>query len=190
MRSVYECWLPPQWSPEPGSSHDNWRADPARAGGGALFDLAPHGLDLSSWLLDEPLTTVRALAQRRVHDYPVDDGAALVARSAGGCLVSLTVAYNTPDALPRRRLEVVGTAGMAVATDTMGQTAGGTLSLVDAADGEVSDVPLVDDRSPFTVQLEAFRDLVAGDRTALPSPVHDLAIMRLLADAADQVAHP
>ena len=27
---------------------DNWRIDPRRAGGGALIDLAPHGLDLAS----------------------------------------------------------------------------------------------------------------------------------------------
>ena len=53
------------------------------------------------------------LLQRRVHDYAVDDGALLHGRTASGVLVELHVAYNTPDALPRRRLEVVGTRGLA-----------------------------------------------------------------------------
>ena len=187
VRVVYQCWLPPDWSPHRGERHDNWRADPERAGGGALFDLAPHGLDLAAVLLDEPLGDVRALGQRRVHDYAVDDGALLIARSDSGVLVSIDVAYNTPDALPRRRLEVVGTDGLARAVDTMGQTAGGTLELVDARDGTSTALALEDDRSPFTVQLEAFRDLVGGDLTALPAPDHDLAQMRLLAEAARQL---
>ena len=53
---------------------------PARAGGGAFIDLAPHGLDLVQVLLGEPLVETRCLLQRRVFDYPVDDGAALVGR--------------------------------------------------------------------------------------------------------------
>lgn len=142
VRIVYACWLGPDWS----SGHDdgrNWRADPSKAGGGALMDLAPHGLDLIEFLLDEPLDRVSALLQRRVHDYPVDDGAVLIGQTRSGVLASLHVAYNCPDALPRRRLEVVGSTGLLVATNTMGQDPGGTLTIVDGSTGasEVLDVP-------------------------------------------------
>ena len=98
------------------------------------------GLIFRLILLGEPLVDVLAMGQARVHGYAVkdgavEDGAVLMARSGSGALVQMHVAYNCPETLPRRRLEVVGTAGQAVATDTMGQTAGGILEVIDAATG-------------------------------------------------------
>ena len=56
VRVHYACWTPADWSPPTADgTHDNWRVDPARAGGGAFIDLAPHGLDLAQVLLGEPL---------------------------------------------------------------------------------------------------------------------------------------
>ena len=175
IRIVYACWLPADWA------GDNWRIDPHRAGGGALFDLAPHGLDLSAYLLGEPLVDVLAMGQARVHHYQVEDGALLMARSRSGVLVEMHVAYNCPETLPRRRPEVVGTAGQAVATDTMGQTAGGTLELIDAATGVAEPVPVPGaERSPFLNQVEAFADAVAGTGVFAFPPEGDLATMALL----------
>jgi predicted dehydrogenase len=184
VRIVYCCWLPADWTPD-GTPHDNWRADPAVAGGGAAIDLAPHGLDLVGTLLGEDLDELHVVVQRRVQDYAVDDGALLHGRTSGGVLVDLHVAYNTPDALPRRRLEVVGTRGLAVAVDTMGQTAGGTLTLLtpDACTPDPLDVPF-DDASPFEAQFRAFSAAVDGDRTAWPYDAErDLRLHRLLLEA-------
>ena len=143
-------------------AEDNWRADPARAGGGAFFDLAPHGLDLAAALLGEPLVEAAVLGQCRVQPYGVEDGAAVIARSAGGVLVQMHVSYNCPETLPRRRLEIVGDRGQLVLTDTMGQTPGGTLELL-PADGPARAVDIPDhDASPFLRQVEAFADHVAG----------------------------
>ena len=179
VRIVYCCWLPADWTPD-GTPHDNWRADPAVAGGGAAIDLAPHGLDLVGTLLGEDLDELHVVVQRRVQDYAVDDGALLHGRTSGGVLVDLHVAYNTPDALPRRRLEVVGTRGLAVAVDTMGQTAGGTLTLLTP---DPSDVPF-GDASPFEAQFRAFSAAVDGDRTAWPYDAErDLRLHRLLLEA-------
>ena len=161
VRIVYGCWLPADWSPD-GGPHDNWRVDPARAGGGALVDLAPHGIDLLGALLQDDLEWLSVLTQRRVHHYPVDDGAALVGRTAGGVLFSAHVSFNTADVLPRRRLEVVGTRAQLVADSTMGQTPGGTLTRIDAASGATSEIPFDGVSSPFTAQLCAFSDAVRG----------------------------
>jgi predicted dehydrogenase len=181
VRIVYCCWLPADWSPD-GRPHDNWRVDPARAGGGAAIDLAPHGLDLAGVLLGEDVEQLTAVLQTRVHGYGVDDGALLSGRTAGGVLVDLHVAYNTPDALPRRRLEVVGTRGMAVAVDTLGQTAGGSLTLHRP---EPVDVPFAG-TAPFAAQFAAFTAAVAGDEP-WPYPAdRDLALHRLLLDALDR----
>jgi predicted dehydrogenase len=184
VRIVYACWLDSRWSACAGQ--ENWRIDQAKAGGGALMDLAPHGLDLVSFLLGEPLAQVAAFTQAKAQDYAVDDGALLMARTQSGALAQLHVAYNCPDALPRRRLEVMGTKGLAVAVNTMGQTAGGELTLIHAEDGRVEPIPF-SDASPFTEQVRAFsRALRSGDRGGY-SVAHDLHTMRLL-DAAYRFA--
>lgn len=184
VRIHYACWLPEWWR------DGDWHLDPLRAGGGALFDLAPHGLDLAQHLLDDEIEAVACLGQSRVHRMPVEDGAALVARMRGGALLSMLVAYNTPETLPRRTLEVIGTGGSAVATDTMGQDAGGTLEVVDARSGRRAAVPIApeDDRDPFAAQVEAFADAVRGRAPLTVAPARDLVTMRALLDAREALA--
>lgn len=175
IRTVYACWVDAEFAA------DNWRADPARAGGGAMMDLAPHGLDLIDFLAGEPLAEVAALTQRRVQDYPVDDGGVLIGRTAGGVLASLHIAYNCPEGLPRRRLEVLGTKGQLLAENTMGQVAGGDVWLIDGATGLRMPLLVPDaDTSPFTRQMAAFARhvLVAPDPAF--SLARDLHTMRLL----------
>ena len=178
VRIVYCCWLPGDWSPD-GQPHDNWRVDRSRAGGGAAIDLAPHGLDLVGLLLGEDVEELHALTQRRVQAYAVDDGALLHGRTPSGVLVDLHVAYNTPDALPRRRLEVVGTEGALVAVDTMGQTAGGTLTHLTPTP---VDVPFAA-TSPFEAQFAAFSAAVDGSESWPYDAERDLRLHRLLLEA-------
>lgn len=185
IRIVYACWVGPDWSD--GRAAENWRVDPAKAGGGALMDLAPHGLDLVEFLLGEPVADIGALFQRRVQNYPVDDGAVLIGRTAGGVLVSLHVAYNCPEGLPRRRLEVTGSTGQLTATNTMGQDAGGALTLLDGATGAALPVPVPDaDASPFLNQVRAFGRAVRTGDWRDYSIERDLGTMRLLARAYSQ----
>ena len=184
-RVHYACWTPGDWVPPTQSAHDNWRVDPARAGGGAFIDLAPHGLDLLQWIIGEPLIEVGCLLQRRVFEYPVDDGAVLIGRFDSGALLTMNVAYNCPDAFPRRTLEIIGTKAAAIAQNTMGQTPGGTLTLVDAATGESREIiiPEAEDVSPFQMQIAAFSQALL-DRVPFPfTPEHDLHTMRLLETA-------
>ena len=181
VRIAYCCWVGADFQ------GDNWRIDPQRAGGGALMDLAPHGLDLACMLLDDRIVDIAAMGQSQVHGYAVEDGALLIARTARGVLVQLHVAYNCPETFPRRRLEVLGTVAQVVATDTMGQTPGGTLDQTDAATGATVrlDVPGAA-RSPFLNQTEAFAAaLLSGQPFPFP-PAHDLAIMDLVLRAQRQ----
>ena len=179
IRIVYACWLGPDWT----SGYDageNWRADAAKAGGGALMDLAPHGLDLIDFLLGEPLVGVTAVRQRRVHAYDVDDGAVVLGRTRSGVLANLHVAYNCPDALPRRRLEVVGTAGTIVAENTMGQDPGGTLTLIDGTTGRGEPIAFDKSQSPFVAQVQAFAHALRSGNDGTFSGERDLHTMRLL----------
>jgi 1,5-anhydro-D-fructose reductase (1,5-anhydro-D-mannitol-forming) len=177
IRILYACWVGPDWAE---TGRENWRIDPGKAGGGALIDLAPHGLDLVDFLVGEPLVEIRALLQQRVHGYPADDGGVLIGRTDSGILASLHVAYNCPERLPRRRLEIQGAAGLLTAIDTMGQDPGGRVDLQDA-DGRVAPLHIRDaEISPFRAQAERFAEAVrGGDRSAF-SLERDLHTMRLL----------
>ncbi|PJE95412.1 gfo/Idh/MocA family oxidoreductase [Streptomyces carminius] len=196
VRIVYGCWLPPAWSPD-GRRYDNWRADPARAGGGALLDLAPHGLDLVGVLLGgDDVEQLAAVTQRRVHPYPVDDGAALAGLTRGGVLFGAHVAYNIPEAPgtpPRRRLEITGTRGTLTALDTLGQEPGGTVRLTGARGGPPAPVRFDTSLSPFTRQIEEFSAAVAATAAGVPPELawpwpleRDLALHRLLLTALDR----
>lgn len=184
LRIVYACWLGRDWS---AAGQPNWRIDAVQAGGGALIDLAPHGIDLVDFLLGEPIADIASLTQIRAQDYAVDDGALLIGRTEAGVLASLHVAYNCPDALPRRRLEVVGTKGMLVAENTMGQTPGGSLTFHDGATGRTEPVAFDGQASPFTEQVRAFGSALRNpsERDAY-SAVRDLHTMRLVARAYGQ----
>ncbi|HEU4622219.1 MAG TPA: Gfo/Idh/MocA family oxidoreductase [Burkholderiaceae bacterium] len=173
-RIHYACWLPPDWAT------DNWRADPKRAGGGAMIDLAPHGIDLLEMLLADEWTELHALTQQRVHRYAVDDGAVIMGRFSSGTLATLHVGYNCAERYPRRTLELIGTEARALAVDTMGQTPGGSLTLTDAYTGAQTMVELDDDRSPFLVQVEAFADAVLARRPFAFPPEADLRKFALL----------
>ena len=147
-----------------------------------MVDLAPHGVDLIPMLLGDDWESLVGLAQRKVHGYDVDDGAVLAGRTRGGVVASIQVAYNCPDSYPRRRLELIGTRAMALATDTMGQVPGGSLELIDARSGERSPVAIdpEDDRSPFAAQAEAFAASVLEGRPFPFSAARDLQNFALL----------
>jgi len=60
-----------------------WRADPAKSGGGELMDQGVHLIDLAGWLLG-PFTEVDGVAATYFWNMPVDDNAFLTLRTAGG----------------------------------------------------------------------------------------------------------
>ena len=182
LRMVYTHWL--DAASAPGGSRDNWRIDQHKAGGGAMMELAPHGLDLLDFLVDEPVSTLAALTQARVQDYAVDDGALLIGATRSGILVSLHVAYNSPEKLPRRRLEILGTQGQLTAENTMGQDPGGDVVFTASETGRPESLPVPDgETSPFLNQVRAFaRALRIGNRDTF-SADRDLRTMRLIEKA-------
>lgn len=185
IRIVYACWVGPSWSPD-GGPHDNWRTDPKRAGGGAVIDLALHGLDLAECLLGEPLVALSMCLQRKIHNYEVDDGGMLTGHTSAGVLFQSHVAYNCADALPRRRLEILGEHGLLTAIDTMGQTKGGMLLRRCATTGAETAIAFDTNLSPFTAQAAAFMAAAHGQPHDF-SIKRDLALMALF-DPAYQAA--
>lgn len=58
-----------------------WRADPARSGGGELIDQGPHLIDLARWFLGD-LPDVLGSAHTFFWEMPVDDNAFLLLKTA------------------------------------------------------------------------------------------------------------
>jgi predicted dehydrogenase len=60
-----------------GAGERNWLFDPAKAGGGPLFDIASHRIDVLNFLFGRPLRVAGQLSNA-VHHYPVEDNATVM----------------------------------------------------------------------------------------------------------------
>ena len=66
-----------------GKGSRGWLVDPAKAGGGPLFDVASHRIDVLNFLFGQPLR-VTAQLSNVVHHYAVEDNATVMIEYAGG----------------------------------------------------------------------------------------------------------
>jgi len=66
-----------------GQGSRGWLVDPAKAGGGPLFDIASHRIDVLNYLFGQPLQ-VTAQLSNVVHHYAVEDNATVMIEYAGG----------------------------------------------------------------------------------------------------------
>ncbi len=73
-----------------------WMLDPAEAGGGALRNLGPHGLDMFLHLTGEEAQVTGAQLSRRAHGCAVEDYATVTLRSASGILGTVEVGNTFP----------------------------------------------------------------------------------------------
>jgi predicted dehydrogenase len=88
-----------------------WLTDPARAGGGALFDFGCYGANLMTWLMDdERPRSVTAVTQHFKPDvYPEVDDEATVILEYPGANAILQASWNWP--FDRKDMEIYGRTG-------------------------------------------------------------------------------
>ena len=85
--------------------HVPWRGGWEREGGGALFSLGVHALDLALWLTGERWTEVNAMAARLDRDIEVDNLSGAIVRLESGGLLHVVTSTLSPDQESRVRLD-------------------------------------------------------------------------------------
>jgi predicted dehydrogenase len=91
-----------------GQGSRSWLVDPAQAGGGPLFDIASHRIDVLNSLFGQPLR-VTAQLSNVVHHYPVEDNASVMIEYAGGVRGVVDVRWHSKVA--RDECRIRGTDG-------------------------------------------------------------------------------
>jgi len=96
--------------------HAEWFYDPDLSGGGALLDMACHGIELCRWLLDkEPVTSVFSrLGTFRHRESAVEDHAVVSLHFASGAIATIEGSWAAIGGIDER-LEVLGDGGSMVA---------------------------------------------------------------------------
>jgi len=72
--------------------HNDWFVDEKLAGGGALFDLGCHTVDVMRWFMGEPKSIV-AKIQNFAKTYDIDDNSAIIIEFKNGALGILDTAF-------------------------------------------------------------------------------------------------
>jgi len=166
VRAQVGMWYPPS---------DNWRLDPAMAGGGVLMDLGPHALDILCQL-GGPIRNVHAATRNLTHGYPVEDFVCARFDFASGAVGLLDLAYCYHDY--GGGLEVFGDKGSFVIRGSLQQAATYQSWM---RIGERCD-PMHDASYPgcFVDGIRDFTEAVATGRPAAVTPPQAIEVMRVI----------
>jgi 1,5-anhydro-D-fructose reductase (1,5-anhydro-D-mannitol-forming) len=100
-------WFAPETSDEQNSDR-SWLIDPAKAGGGPLYDIASHRIDVLNFLFGQPLRVSGHLSNA-VHHYAVEDNATVMIDYAGGVRGLVDVRWHSK--VKRDECRIRGTDG-------------------------------------------------------------------------------
>src|ERR1700736_1180347 len=89
-------------------SSRSWLVDPVKAGGGPLFDIASHRIDVLNFLFGEPIR-VRGQLSNIVHHYGVEDNATAMIEYNGGVRGIVDVRWHSK--ISRDECRIRGTDG-------------------------------------------------------------------------------
>jgi predicted dehydrogenase len=80
-----------------------WMLSRARSGGGPMYNLGVHWIDLFRWLLGDEVRAVSGCNVKVNTEYDIEDNSFAHLRFAGGAVVALDISYTVPDSFPHGR---------------------------------------------------------------------------------------
>ena len=122
------------WYPDiPGA----WRQIPSQGGGGSLFDLGIHAIDLVRMFMGD-VAEVSAFNDTLTHNYEVEDSSLIIMKFESGSYGIVDSFFNIKRPAGGNALELNGTEGSVLARGSIGQSSEGILR-VSLAGGEASE---------------------------------------------------
>ena len=97
--------------PEDSAEMLPWRLQAQQSGGGYFYDLAPHGLDIIQFLLDESIDKANGFASNRAGLYAVEDTVVATFSTTSGISGTADWCFVTAKGSEKDRLTFVGTLG-------------------------------------------------------------------------------
>jgi len=95
--------------------HSPWMLQKARSGGGPMYNLGVHWIDLFHWVFEDDVVEASGQNVKVNADYDIEDNSFAHLRYRGGAIASLNISYTVPDAFPCGRdlyVSVRGTRGV------------------------------------------------------------------------------
>jgi predicted dehydrogenase len=96
-------------------AHAGWMLQKSRSGGGPMFNLGVHWIDLYRWLLADEVVEVIGKNVHVNHAYDIEDNSFALLTFSRGTVLALDISYMVPDSYPFGRdlyLALRGTAGV------------------------------------------------------------------------------
>lgn len=170
VRTSYFGWF----APEP-DDPKYWRVVRAQSGGGPLWDMGSHMLDLVVGLFGLP-ETVTGRVQTMTHSYEVEDSAAAILSYAGGPEVVATFNWNSRTWT--HELEIVGTEAKVKWHPCDGPT------VVRTVGRDVEEIDLPNHENVHTPLIEQFEEAATAGRPATVG-VEEASYTNLIMDAVN-----
>jgi predicted dehydrogenase len=80
-----------------------WMLEKAKSGGGPVYNLGVHWIDLFRWMLEDEVTEVSGRNVKINTRYDIEDNSYAHLRFSRGTLVALDISYTVPDSFPYGR---------------------------------------------------------------------------------------
>jgi predicted dehydrogenase len=91
--------------------HAEWMLEKAKSGGGPLYNLGVHWIDLLMYLLRDDIKEVCAVNTRASDKYDIEDSSVAMLRFGKGAVGMLSTSYIVPDCFPNGRDLYIGIKG-------------------------------------------------------------------------------
>ena len=95
--------------------HSPWMLQRARSGGGPMYNLGVHWIDLFRWILGDEVVEVSGRNVKVNTTYDIEDNSFAHLRFGKGAIVALDISYTVPDSFPYGRdlyISLRGTKGV------------------------------------------------------------------------------
>lgn len=95
--------------------NSGWMLDASKSGGGPMYNLGVHWIDLVSWLIDQRAVSALAKNVKVNQEYNIEDNSFAMLTYENGPVLSLDISYTVPESFPHGRdlyISIRGTKGV------------------------------------------------------------------------------